>query len=120
MGAFDVGAFFSALDVTRNAKNLSWRGVAKEIGISASTLTRLAQGRHPDVNSLALLATWAGLQVDDFIDKGTDLVTAEPLTAILTNLRSDPNLTSEAANALDQIIRAAYEQLRSKDEQNEE
>ena len=31
------------------------------------TLTRMGQGKRPDVDSLAALATWSRLNVDDFI-----------------------------------------------------
>jgi transcriptional regulator with XRE-family HTH domain len=44
---FDVEAFFAALDAHRQAKKLTWKQVAPETGVSASTLTRIAQGKKP-------------------------------------------------------------------------
>ena len=64
---FDSGAFFAALDAERQARQCTWKQVAEECGISASTLSRMSQGRHPDVNGLAALAAWSGLDMDRFV-----------------------------------------------------
>ena len=37
---------------------------------------------------------------------------AEPLAMISTYLKSDRNLTPEAAEALDQLVKATYERMR--------
>ena len=60
---FDGNAFYAALDGERQARQCTWRRVAQESGVSASTLTRIAQGKHPDVDSLAALSAWSGLDV---------------------------------------------------------
>ena len=39
----DVEGVYAALDVKRRADGLSWRDVASAIGVSASTLTRMAR-----------------------------------------------------------------------------
>ena len=59
--------FFAALDAERQARRCTWKQVAEECGISASTLSRMSQGKHPDVNGLAALAAWSGLDVDRFV-----------------------------------------------------
>jgi len=46
-----VDALIAALDSERRAKNFSWRQLAKEAGVSPSTLTRMQQGKSPDVNT---------------------------------------------------------------------
>ena len=66
-GWFDSDAFYSAIDGARRARKLNWKQVAAESGVSASTLTRMAQGARPDVDSLAALAAWSGLDADDYI-----------------------------------------------------
>jgi transcriptional regulator with XRE-family HTH domain len=110
-GQFDVEAFYAALDSQRQAKNLNWKQVAKESGVSASTLTRIAQGRRPDVDSMAVLLNWSGLEADSFVRREQE-VRVEPLAQISAYLRADPQLTSEAAAALDAVIKVAYEKLR--------
>ena len=112
LGTFDAEAFYEALDATREARRLTWKEVAGLAGISASTLTRMAQGRRPDVDSLSALASWSGLVVDDFVRSDVRRPQVEPLAAISTLLKGDRNLSVESAEALDKILRAAYKQLR--------
>ncbi len=112
-GQFDVEAFYAALDSQRLSKRMNWKQVAEESGVSASTLTRIAQGRRPDVDSMAALLAWSGLEADSFIKRGQDVQTkSDPLAQITAYLRADPQLTPEAASALEAVIKAAYEQLR--------
>lgn len=111
--AFDEGAFFAALDNTRQARGLNWRQVATQARVSQSTLTRLAQGKRPDVDSLAALVAWGNLSADDFVQRGERLDDAEPLAMISTYLRADRNLSPKAAEAIDAVVKAAYEALRN-------
>lgn len=112
-GSFDADAFFAALDGERQARGLTWKKVADESGVSASTLTRISQGKRPDVDSLAALAAWSGLHVDSFV-RGGSARKEEPerLAMISTYLRSDPQLNEAAAAALDEIVKAAYKEIR--------
>jgi transcriptional regulator with XRE-family HTH domain len=110
---FDVAALHSALDSERLARNLNWKDIAAESGVSASTLTRLSQGKRPDVDSLAALTRWLGLPADQFM--GTRVRAfgaASPLTQISTIIREDPNLNTDAAAALEEMIKATYARLR--------
>lgn len=111
-GGFDAPAFFSALDAERQVRRITWKQLATEAGISQSTLTRLAQGRRPDVDSLAVLVDWAGLKADDFVMRVHSPQEATPLAMISTYLKSDRNLTPEAATALEKVVKATYEALR--------
>jgi hypothetical protein len=72
----------------------------------------MAQGKRPDVDSLAALLAWSGLDTDDFVLTARRKRTAEPLAMISTYLRTDKNLTTASAEALDQIVKAAYESMR--------
>ena len=111
-GRFDSVGFYDALDATRRSRNLNWKQVAAQSGVSASTLTRMAQGRRPDVDGLAALASWSGLKADDFVRSESQQSEPEPLAMISTYLKSDPHLTPEAADALDQLVKATYERMR--------
>ncbi len=113
-GWFDAGAFYEALDGVRQAGRLNWKQVAAESGVSASTLTRMAQGKRPDVDGLAALAAWSGLDADDYVRSEHTRPEPEPLAKISTYLKSDRNLSPEAATALDQLVKATYERLRTK------
>jgi len=111
-GEFDATGFYQALDATRQAKQITWKRVAGESGVSASTLTRMAQGKRPDVDGLAALCAWSGLKADGFVRVDGVRPDAEPLAMISTYLRSDPNLDEKGAAFLEDVIKAAYERTR--------
>jgi transcriptional regulator with XRE-family HTH domain len=112
-GHFDTDAFYAALDGQRQSRRLNWKQVAREVGISASTLTRIAQGKRPDVDNLAALLGWSGLSADQFvIADARTAAHADPLAQITAYLRADPHLKPEAAVALEAVLKAAYEKLR--------
>ena len=116
---FDVAALHAAMDSERRSRRLTWKDVAAESGISASTLTRLSQGRQPDVNSLAALTAWLGMSADHFMrtERVNQFGTASPLAQISTIIHCDPHLNSESATALEEMIKATYARLRTdKDE----
>ena len=114
-GTFDNSAFFSALDAHRSAKGLTWKQVAEKSGVSASTLTRIAQGKRPDVDSLAALTSWSGLNADDFVRNGSHGdKKPETLAVISTYLRADRNLSAEGAIALEEVIKSTYARIRKK------
>lgn len=112
---FDGDAFYRALESTVAARFKNWKQVATETGISASTLARMAQGRRPDAASLAALSAWAGLNPSDFVDAPYKNSRPEPMAQISTLLRTDPNLDAQAAEAVEVIVRTAYERLRKAD-----
>src|SRR5260370_21071777 len=93
---FDGDAFYRALEATVSARSKTWKEVAAETGISASTLTRMAQGRRPDAASLAALSAWAGLNPSDFVEAPYKVDRPEAMPQISTLLRSHPNLESQA------------------------
>lgn len=108
-------ALYEALNVEREHRGMSWREVAKAIGTSASTFTRLAQGRGTDANTFASLVAWLGVSADTFV-KRSEPARAQPLktvAAISSYLRADRNLSREESEALDKIMRSAYNALRS-------
>jgi transcriptional regulator with XRE-family HTH domain len=109
---FDVGGLYEALESVRVAKGLTWKKMAEQSGVSASTLTRLSQGRRPDVDSLAALCQWSHLPADQFVKHATRISDEEPLERITAYLRADPNLSEEAVVALNTLIRVTYERLR--------
>ena len=113
---FDGDAFYRALQITVTARSKNWKQVAAETGISASTLTRMAQGRRPDAASLAALSAWAGLNPSDFVQAPYKTHRTEAMAQISTLLRADPNLDTEGAEAIEAIVRTAYERLRKAQE----
>ncbi|MCY3008115.1 MAG: helix-turn-helix transcriptional regulator [Planctomycetota bacterium] len=111
-GAFDAEGFFAVLDGHRISRGLTWRQVAKESEVSASTLTRMAQGKRPDVDSLASLLAWSSESADSFMvveDGGRK--TNDSLATVTAQFRKDPRLPPEAKAAIEATVKALYEQF---------
>jgi hypothetical protein len=73
----------------------------------------MSQGKLPDVQGLAALSAWAGLDTDAYVRRaGQKEAEPEPLAMISTYLRSDRNLSPEGAVALEELLKATYERLR--------
>ena len=108
---FDVAGFHAALDSQRVAKSMTWKDVAEQAGVSASTLTRMGQGKRLDVDGLALLLAWSGLDAGKFLPQANE---PEQLAQVAANLCADRNLSPESAQALEAIIKVAYEQFRGR------
>ncbi len=111
VGSFDAEAFYVALNQTRLARELSWKKVAAQSGVSAATLTRMAQGRRPDIDGLAALTVWSGLRCDDFVRSTAERSTPSTLAIISTYLRADENLSPRAAEAMERIIATTYQAM---------
>ena len=114
-GRFDAEAFYSALDAERRSRQQTWKKVAEDAQVSASTLTRMAHGRRPDVDSMAALVAWSGLSADTFVRDEQPRSEPGSLSMISAYLKSDPHLTPEAADALDELMKATYERMRKND-----
>jgi transcriptional regulator with XRE-family HTH domain len=114
LAEFDNEAFFGALDSTRASRGLTWKEVAEQSGVSASTLTRMAQGKNPDVDGLAALLAWSGLTSEAFVKPHSSPRPMEPLAKLLAYFRRDPRLSRESANMLEGLVTAAYERLTEK------
>ena len=110
--AFDVSGFYAALDSVRRSRGLTWRQVAKQAQVSASSLTRMTRGSRPDIDTVASLASWASVDPSVFFPRETDL---SPLAMVSAYIYRDHSLTPEAASALDQVVRATYSQLQMPD-----
>jgi transcriptional regulator with XRE-family HTH domain len=116
---FDAQAFYAALDTERVARKKTWRQVANEARVSASTLTRMGQGKRPDVDSLGSLAAWSGLNIDHFVIGKRPHTQIETLTEITALLRTDRNLGPDGAATLEAILKTAYSHLRKIRNENE-
>lgn len=113
---FDFFGFSRALDAVRVGRRLNWKQVSEATGVGASTLARMAKGKRPDADSLAALAAWSGVNPADFVPElNSPSLQPNTLADIYGCLRRDPNLSTEATDALDEIIKATYERLRKKE-----
>lgn len=109
--SFDNEAFYAALNAARLGRQLTWKDVAQEAGVSASTLSRIGSGRRPDVDGLAALLKWSKLKAEVFI-RGAQSGEPEPIARISALLRADPNLSASNAKVIEDIVLATYNRLR--------
>ncbi len=107
---FDFPAFYAALSTTVKARDMTWKTVSDQTGVSQTTLSRMSNGRQPDAASLTALSAWSGLDPVDFTS--TPKRIREPIAMVAKLLREDPNLDHAGADALETIIKAAYDRFR--------
>jgi transcriptional regulator with XRE-family HTH domain len=104
----DVPKLYASLDAARRARDLSWRQLAAEVGISPSTMTRLANDYRPDVDAFVALVRWLGLPAEEFM-AGDEEPRQEPelLVQLAPLLRSRSDLREEDVLYLEEVIGAA-------------
>jgi transcriptional regulator with XRE-family HTH domain len=109
---FDAERFFKDVDQRRRDRELSWRQLGRNLGVSASTFSRMSQGKRPDVDTFLTLLAWLEAPADAYID-GVDrpATSADTMTQVLMALRADASLAPDAADALEEIVRVAYRRL---------
>jgi transcriptional regulator with XRE-family HTH domain len=86
------------------------RAIAEEIGnVSAATLSRIEQGKLPDVDTFIRICNWLNVATDTFII-GTNKQSEELSTRqqIIAHLRADKELSKETAQMLIKMIDMAY------------
>ena len=66
---FDFAAFYKALSATVASRDISWKVVSEQTGVSQSTLSRMSKGRQPDAASLTALVCVVGDQPRRFHDR---------------------------------------------------
>ena len=108
---FDSESFYAALNAARLSRQMTWKDVAEEAGINASTLSRIGQGAKPDVNGLAALLAWSKLKAEMFI-RGSGGEEPEPIARITALLRADPHLSKGHAKLIEDIVISTYNRLR--------
>ena len=65
-GRFNAAALYQALDAERRSRGLSWSQVAREVGVSVSTLTRTKLGGRMEVDGMLAMVRWVGRPAESF------------------------------------------------------
>jgi transcriptional regulator with XRE-family HTH domain len=108
----DVAALYVTLDSERRQRQLSWRQLAQQARVGPSTLSRMAQGHRPDVDSFVALVQWLGVPAEQFMRGSEEGGAGErkatvAAQAVASLLRADRNLDPDSAAAIDDIFQAA-------------
>lgn len=110
----------------RQNDGIGLRTASQQSGLSPSTLSRLERGvgAPPDAEMMRKLSEWLNISVGELLfseeeekqegfEKPEELSTPE---LIAVHLRADKKLSKETANALAELVRLAYAQFASKEE----
>lgn len=82
------------------------REVAKEIGISHATLSRIENGKLPDIETFKKICEWLTIDPGDILGVTSAIKKSEP-DKFSVHLRANKNLNNETANALATMILSA-------------
>lgn len=54
----DVGTLYASMDAKRGRLGMSWRAVARQLGLSPNTFTRMRGGHPPSADGLCSMVWW--------------------------------------------------------------
>ncbi len=109
---------YSALDAARQERQLSWRTLAGEVGVSPSLLSRLGNGLKPDTDGFATIVGWLKLPAEQFFETGeskdkSDDREPDLMAQLAPLLRARKDLSETDIKYLQQVIGATVERARA-------
>jgi transcriptional regulator with XRE-family HTH domain len=109
----NVEALYAALDRKRTLVGKSWRELARDLDLTPSTFTRMAQRQRPDVDTFATLLCWLDMPAKAFMSPTPESHEdePEPLVAITSYLRAKRDMNPDQRVALENVIQAAYKAI---------
>lgn len=106
----DIERLANLVRSKRSSRGL--RETAKEIGnVSPSTISRVENGKTPDMDTFLALCDWLEVPPAELIKNTEDEEALNTPEAITIQLRADKNLDPAIANALASLVKAAYQDL---------
>lgn len=108
ISTLNTDLFSSMLKNRRGKKGL--RAIAEEIGdVSFSTLSRVEQGKIPDIDTYIKICKWLDVTTDTFIKEGgASINTASTKDMIIAHLRAERELSESTVETLISVIDLAY------------
>ena len=86
------------------------RAIADEIGnVSAATLSRIEQGKVPDVDTFISICKWLKVSTDTFILNDVSNTPVSNKDQVVAHLRADKELKKDTVDMLIKMIDMAYE-----------
>ena len=74
---FDLRALFREIAAERDRQNLSWEGLARQVGVSASTIRRFGNADDAEADGVLALIRWLSVAPEHFVQ--SDSVKPKPL-----------------------------------------
>jgi transcriptional regulator with XRE-family HTH domain len=85
------------------------RALAEEIeGVSFATLSRIEQGKIPDVDTFIRICKWLNVPSDTFILNKSKKKTPSTKDQVVAHLRAERELSKDTVNMLIKMIDMAY------------
>ena len=110
---FDTEAFHAALDSQRSAMGMTWKDVAAEAGVERidayADVSGEASGRGRPRGTAEVVRSACG---DVYSDRGCGKEEGGAAAQITAVLRADKSLSKASAEAIEQILKAAYKRFR--------
>lgn len=103
-----LGELYETVDAIRVSRQMTWKAVAKESGVSESSLTRLKQRSSLSLQGFALVVDWAGLSSDLFLLRQREANT-DTQVQLLKLINHDSSLSLVARQILKAAVKSAYE-----------
>ena len=94
----------------RKRGSMGVRAAAGEIGISAATLSRIENGRIPDLDTLKKVCAWLGIDPATYLGGSTKTQTTRT-AGVQVVFKKDRAISSKTSQALGKLIIAAYNQF---------
>lgn len=91
----------------------SLREVSAQCGVPVATLSRVEQGRTPDLATFRRIVEWLGLPPERFLNPTTRTVSTPEV--ISEHLRLDPTLSPDDAKKIAGLVRTLYDALQLQD-----
>lgn len=109
----DREALWTALDHARQARHLTWGGLASEIGTNASTFSRLRRGAGTDADTFAAILGWLNAEPSTFVRGASRTTTPTlPFPALSSYVRSSAPVNDAELRVLDSVVTAALRGMR--------
>ncbi len=88
--------------------------ISKEIGdVSAATLSRIEQGKLPDVETFIKICKWLNVATDEFIvGKKTSISKLTEKELVLSQLRASRELDEDTIEAMVSMVNMAFTKVR--------
>lgn len=67
MGPFDLRALFFAVNAERERQSLSWSGLARQVGVAASTMRRFEDADDAEADGVLAVLAWLESAPEDYI-----------------------------------------------------
>ncbi len=106
---------YGALNAAREARQLSWRQLAKDIEVSPSLLSRIGNGYRPDADGFATLVRWLGMPAEKFMASDDEQAGPQPdlVAELAPLLRARKDLSKADVTYLEEVIQATVRRARA-------